>query len=41
MGSEIQMFPDLVLEGLKVGDKVDITYTAALLMNVEAAKPSK
>jgi len=29
------------IEGLKVGDKVDITYTAALLMNVEAAKPSK
>jgi Cu/Ag efflux protein CusF len=29
------------IEGLKVGDKVDITYTAALLMNVEAAKPAK
>jgi Cu/Ag efflux protein CusF len=29
------------LEGLKVGDQADITYTAALLMNVEPAKPAK
>jgi len=29
------------LEGLKVGDKVALTYTAALLVNVESAKPSK
>jgi hypothetical protein len=26
------------LEGLKVGDKADITYTQALLMSVTAAK---